>query len=756
MPIALPNLDDRRWVDLVEEGRALIPFYSPEWTDHNVHDPGITLIELFAWLTEMDIFHLDRITERNLRKFLALVGIYPQPSVPALAPLSLSLKESLNGDASLPVPISTEFEGRDSFGVSSRFRSLSETNVVAAQMQAIQVKDQKRVHDLTSRWLRAEAIEIYGPDPVPGLEFYLGFDRSFPVGVATSLLFITQDLREAEDLRRKILLEQQESDDRCHAATDPMKCCESAGDGNQRISPSSDRRLVHHSLRLVWEFLVDDNTWHPLSAAAGDKWEVIDDTRSFTLNGRILFKLPVPMAQQQIGEIQEPLHYLRCRIAGGSYDAPPILRHVAVNGVFVEQVVPATNMRLRIAASAIVDGTPPEVGGPARFHLKFNQAGEITRLSFVDDETAPAFRLLEYSANAGGSAGLLSVEAVLAGKSDGLPNLSLKLSQTPALESGFRLFTLEHHHWREWLLKQDLIASRRADAHFTLEQTEGVVRVGDGERGRVPPRDAQIIVSYDTTRANEGNLQAGRITDLADSAHNHAILADSFNDIRDKLSITNGLPASGGASAETLAHAIGRAIEAVDATGRAVTLADCENLARQTPGVRLARVSARANLYSSLSCLRAAGIITVIVLPYLPADRPTPSPGLRRKVANYLFHRRVIGTRVEVIGPVYVEVTVHARVKSLVGTNKLELQQRIVNSLNKFFHPLTGGPDGTGWPFGRDVFRSEVLQVIDETEQVDHVLSLELAANCAGPQCGNLCLGANELVAAGRHEIEVV
>jgi hypothetical protein len=44
MPIPLPNLDDRRWADLVEEGRALIPLYASEdWTDHNVHDPGINV-----------------------------------------------------------------------------------------------------------------------------------------------------------------------------------------------------------------------------------------------------------------------------------------------------------------------------------------------------------------------------------------------------------------------------------------------------------------------------------------------------------------------------------------------------------------------------------------------------------------------------------------------------------------------------------------------------------------------------------------
>ena len=82
MPISLPNLDTRRWTDLVDEGRALVPRYAPRWTDHNYHDPGITLIELFAWLIEQLIYRANRVPERHLRKFLALVVYDPSCLVP--------------------------------------------------------------------------------------------------------------------------------------------------------------------------------------------------------------------------------------------------------------------------------------------------------------------------------------------------------------------------------------------------------------------------------------------------------------------------------------------------------------------------------------------------------------------------------------------------------------------------------------------------------------------------------------------------
>jgi len=74
MPLQLPNLDDRRYADLAAEARRLIPVHDPDWTDHNPSDPGITLLELFAYLTETLLYRLDRVTVENKRKFLKLLN----------------------------------------------------------------------------------------------------------------------------------------------------------------------------------------------------------------------------------------------------------------------------------------------------------------------------------------------------------------------------------------------------------------------------------------------------------------------------------------------------------------------------------------------------------------------------------------------------------------------------------------------------------------------------------------------------------
>jgi predicted phage baseplate assembly protein len=77
MGMPIPDLDDKTFAQLVEEACALIPRHAPQWTDHNIHDPGITFIDLFAWLAEMMIYRLNRVTAAHYKKFLQLLGIYP-------------------------------------------------------------------------------------------------------------------------------------------------------------------------------------------------------------------------------------------------------------------------------------------------------------------------------------------------------------------------------------------------------------------------------------------------------------------------------------------------------------------------------------------------------------------------------------------------------------------------------------------------------------------------------------------------------
>jgi hypothetical protein len=101
--IAPTNLDDRSWQDLVDEMRALIPKYAPQWTDSNPGDLGISLIELFAWLAEGIIYRLNQVPEKNYLAFLNLLGITRDPATPAYTYLTF-----VGGAAPVVVPIGTQ------------------------------------------------------------------------------------------------------------------------------------------------------------------------------------------------------------------------------------------------------------------------------------------------------------------------------------------------------------------------------------------------------------------------------------------------------------------------------------------------------------------------------------------------------------------------------------------------------------------------------------------------------------------------
>lgn len=108
-----PNLDDRTWQDLVDEMKALIPKYAPQWTDHNPSDLGITLIELFAWLVEGLIYRLNRVPEKNYIAFLNLLGITRDPATPAYTYLTFNA-----GPSKVLAPAGTQAQTRASEGES--------------------------------------------------------------------------------------------------------------------------------------------------------------------------------------------------------------------------------------------------------------------------------------------------------------------------------------------------------------------------------------------------------------------------------------------------------------------------------------------------------------------------------------------------------------------------------------------------------------------------------------------------------------
>ena len=91
--IPAPKLDDRTYAEIVQEAIRLIPRYCPEWTNHNPSDPGITILELCAWMTELILYRLNRVPEKNYIAFLNMIGIHLRTPQPALGLVTFQLIE---------------------------------------------------------------------------------------------------------------------------------------------------------------------------------------------------------------------------------------------------------------------------------------------------------------------------------------------------------------------------------------------------------------------------------------------------------------------------------------------------------------------------------------------------------------------------------------------------------------------------------------------------------------------------------------
>ncbi len=187
------NLDDRAFDDLVEECIMRIPRYCPEWTDHNLSDPGITLIELFAWLTDQMLLRFNQVPRKNYVAFLELLGIRLQPPAPARTELTFYLSAALPEAYTIPAgleasTIRTETTEAITFSTDSPLiigKPRIQHFLTAQTTEDIPQSLRERV---TTSWTRqsngfwtGNEQPIFEEEPQPGNCFYLAINSDDPL-----------------------------------------------------------------------------------------------------------------------------------------------------------------------------------------------------------------------------------------------------------------------------------------------------------------------------------------------------------------------------------------------------------------------------------------------------------------------------------------------------------------------------------------------------------------------------------------------
>jgi predicted phage baseplate assembly protein len=643
MPLTAPVIDDRDFDTIVSEARSLIPRYTREWTDHNESDPGITLVELFAWMTEMLIYRLNQVPELNYVKFLQLLGIELNPAQPAHVDLTFSISPTAPTPVVI-VPMGTQVavSGAAPPLVFETDRAL---NTLRAPVVAVRTFD-------SFSYARVEA---QNDDPAAT---YYPFGRNAREGSALLLGFDSTGAFPSDQIDLAVFVPDGDPDLGSHSC-------------------DADLTPLPPPATVTWQF------WH-----VNGEWRAVDlvrdDTRAFTRSGRVEFNGPGAEAgTTDLGLDAGDLYWVRALLERSSYELAPKLSSVLTN------TVPATQAQT------------------------------------VRDEVV--------------------------GSADGSVSQQLFLRNTPVVAGSLQLEVDEGLGFTVWEEVDDFFASGPDDDHYTLNRTTGQITFGDGKHGRIPVvannRIGGNVVArvYRYGGGKRGNVGAGKVTEMQ--------AAVPFVE-----KATNRLPALLGADEETLAAAKLRAPQELQSKGRAVTAADFEAIAKETPGANVKRAKPLPLVHPKFPDTFVPGVVTVIVVPETDAPNPMPNETTLQAVCAYLNAHRLLTTELYVAPPHYRKVRIEADVVVAPAFDLAAVKADLVQRLNAYLNPLTGGKTREGWDFGGDVYFSDIAQLIVTAPGVDRLdpnaLLIWVDEDRFGP-CEDVPIAASDLVYSDGHDIRV-
>jgi predicted phage baseplate assembly protein len=651
-----PPIDDRTYEDLVAEIRARVARYTPEWkpgwNDVNDSDPGVTLAQVFAWLSEMLLYRMNRVPALNYLKFLELIGIELQPARPAIAEIAFPVAQDWPQDW-VDVPPRTQVSAAGADGKPLVFETVRALRAAACELRNVQTYDSAQYADATARNAEPrEGFLPFGAEPRDGGALALGFWR--PAGKAFPALTLDIALWSIEPPAAE-------------AGRTPPRV--------QACGPISTR--AYAPALLQWEGW-NGVRWTPLDS-------LNDETLAFTRSGHVRVRIPAgaALARSYLGayESGEPLFWLRARLARTQYERAPRLLAVRIN-------------------------------------------------------TAPAEQAQ-------------TVRNEILGGADGRRDQRWQLANTPVIAGSLRVGIEQGTGEPEWTVRDDLFGARHDEQVLALNRASGELQAGDGENGAVPvanpanPDASVVALEYRFGGGEAGNVAAGEIRTLVTPVEGI-----------DTDKVGNPLPASGGAGEERLHEAERRARLSLRARERAVTPEDFELLAGQAGNVRRARALPLA--HPQFPGVRVPGAITVVVVPESDSAAPSPSDALLRTVCEYLDARRLLTTEVFVVAPRYLALEVQAQVVVADDADRGAVKEKVEAALSEFLHPLKGGDERDGWPFGGALRYSKIVQRAF-VDGVESVLSLRLTLEgAAQPECRDVPIEANALLNLTGLEVTVL
>lgn len=358
MPLAEiePVLDERTFEEIYRDLLLRIPIYTKEWTNFNESDPGVTLLQLFAWLSEMMLAQMNKIPRKNYIKFLRLLGEELEPAKPATAHLTFITKANQKAD---PIPERSQISAQLAEGGQPLiFETREALDLIQAPLAVLGVADGGSLVNVTAANEKpGTKFRPFGWFASPGSALYLGFQKVEPPDPSEKLAPFP------DELTFRVYL--------------PFDT--TAGEP-QRVD---DIPLIS-SVGLVWEYRERDGVdWEQLNVFA-------DETAAFTREGYIKVEGPGEIEVSSEPRLStEPRYWLRVRIDSGSFlsGESPEIDFIRPNTVPAENL---TTARAQILGES--QGQPEEVYAlpsrpvqPTPLLVSTEQNNEVEKWERVDD-----------------------------------------------------------------------------------------------------------------------------------------------------------------------------------------------------------------------------------------------------------------------------------------------------------------------------------------------------------------------------------
>jgi predicted phage baseplate assembly protein len=731
MPIVPPLLDDRTWKELRDEALARVPVYTPEWTDLRPGDPGVTLVEVFAYLTEALVYRLNRVPDNNYIAFLNLLDAPARPAEPSKALVQLAVNPADLGRVGInkgarfaagKVPFTAE----DSLTVlpvevSAYVKCRTSAPRARSDAQAYAQSALRAFQQAQPTVVASAAHVVTRPYP-PADGSSMSLARAVDSALWVAVMLREKDHAEAKaanklaELRDQV--RRQLGDQYLSLAVAPSAGARQACTSCEAPEDLGGNRATSTTVDTLWRWEITAPLGIPSSPTTLG-WnqqptyrpiELVDDrTRGLRQPGVIKLKLPgyaasagpgVPRPEQRLATWDmvepkpgangsKPVPLAAYPRAG---DLPPLL-----DDGDEESRVLFWLRALPIQSSA----STPALSRP-----------RVSRtLTWIGTNVLPVVQAVSQSGE-------------LVGKGTGQPGQQLALAFRPVVAGSLELSVREDGSDVAWKEVDRLDASSERDSVFLLDRAMGVITLGDGLKGRVLPDGALVYASYRYGGGLAGNVSPGAIDRLDSPVDAGASTADL-----DRGRIANPLAAEGGSETETVDQARRRVPMILRHQNRAVTAEDFRELAALTPQVAVGRAEVLP-LYrpGTPASQKFPGVVSVLVVPAedaLHPRAPMPDEAFRREVCLHLDRHRLITTELYVIGPRYVPIAVAVGVQPRPGVGIEDLSNWVCLALYQYLAPLPPfGPDGKGWPLGGRITRAAIEAAVLQVEGVAWVENL--------------------------------